>query len=501
MLEASRAFRRTYRNNRVAFAHDCVDWHGDRPTGYQDEVWGMFDAGAGRVAVWSPRSAGKTCLAAVLTHHFALTSDGDTDWKEPTTASVWRQLRHFLWPEIAKFSRRIRWGKVGRGPYDHKLELQSLVLRLSTGEAFAVASDDPETIEGAHASRLFYCYDEAKIIPDRAFDSSEGSFAGAAGCEALALAISTPGEESGRFYDICSRKAGYEDWKARHVTMDEMLAAGRTTAAFVDQRRRQWGEDSPLFRQQVLGEFCSGRSDGIIRLGWVEAAQERWHALREREVAEGEKAWGDFTCVGVDTARGGSKSVLALRFGDAIRECREMDTRDTMEIVGAVVGVLAKWGGYAVVDVGYNPAVYDLLREKERAGSLGGRVFPFNFGGKAEGKDASGELGFANLRAACYWGMRERLDPALGARAALPPNDLLTGDLTAPTHRTLSGGRILVEAKSEIGERLGRSTDYGDAVCMAYWPVEGGEMEFGKVEYAEEYSITDGMGSYDRSGY
>jgi len=33
----------------------------------------------------------------------------------------------------------------------------------------------------------------------------------------------------------------------------------------------------------------------------------------------------------------------------------------------------------------------------------------------------------------------------------------------------LSGARIQVEGKDTIKKRLGRSTDYGDAVVMAFW--------------------------------
>jgi hypothetical protein len=65
--------------------------------------------------------------------------------------------------------------------------------------------------------------------------------------------------------------------------------------------------------------------------------------------------------------------------------------------------------------------------------------------------------------------MRELLDPATGEPVALPPDDLLIGDLTAPHWRVLSGGRIQVESKDDLRKRLGRSTDTGDAVVQAFW--------------------------------
>jgi hypothetical protein len=55
-----------------------------------------------RVAARGPHGLGKTTLASWVVIWFALTRDGD-DWKVITTASAWRQLEKFLWPEIHKW--------------------------------------------------------------------------------------------------------------------------------------------------------------------------------------------------------------------------------------------------------------------------------------------------------------------------------------------------------------------------------------------------------------
>jgi hypothetical protein len=112
--------------------------------------------------------------------------------------------------------------------------------------------------------------------------------------------------------------------------------------------------------------------------------------------------------------------------------------------------------------IGIGAGVVGRLRE------LGHDVFAFNAAEKSEQIDMSGELGFVNMRSAAWWTMRELLDPANGFDIALPPNDRLTGDLTAPHWRVVSGGRIQVESKADIRKRLGRSTDHGDAVVMAF---------------------------------
>ena len=439
------------------FVLECIQWgENEGPTPYQLEVLGQLRTRR-RLAIRSPHGSGKTALAAWVVLWFALTRDatGRGDWKAVTTASAWRQLTHYLWPEIHKWARRLCWEKLGRERFDQRTELLGLMCKLRHGEAFAAASDKPDLIEGAHADRLLYVFDEAKAIPPATWDAAEGALASG---NCYALAISTPGEPQGRFYDIHSRKPGYDDWWVRHVTLEECIAAGRVSREWADQRKVQWGDGSAVYQNRVLGEFASSEEEGIIPLAWVEAANKRWYALED----SGE--WGEFKRAGVDVARSGSNmTVFALRYGNAIKELRRHSKEDTMETAGRAAAILKSLGGEAYVDViGIGAGVVDRLREQKLAG------IPFNASEGTDLKDRAGILGFTNQRSAGWWTLREMLDPASGEDIALPPADLLTGDLTAPHWRVMSGGRIQVESKDEIQKRIGRSTDDGDAVMMAF---------------------------------
>src|SRR5271154_627495 len=214
-----------YYDDPVGFAENCIRWgENEGLTEYQKANLRRLVKN-GRLCVRAPHGAGKTTTNAVAILWFALTRDArGVDWKIITTASAWRQLEKYLWPEVRKWSMRLRWGVIGRGPFA-QTEMMRLGLRLPHGEAVAVACEDPATIEGAHADSLLYVYDEAKTIPAETFDASEGAFSGAGeetSQEALALACSTPGAPAGRFYDIQSRKVGFEDWTVVHVTKEEL---------------------------------------------------------------------------------------------------------------------------------------------------------------------------------------------------------------------------------------------------------------------------------------
>jgi hypothetical protein len=466
----SSTFKTKYRNDPAGFIRDCVTFPaGEEPTPYQLEMANELPERR-RVSVRGPHGLGKTALAALLVLWFALTRDGE-DWKIPTTASAWRQLTKFLWPEIRLWARRIKWDVVGRPPLNERNELQTRSLKLETGEAFALASDNAAMIEGAHAAQLLYIFDEAKVIPRDTWDAAEGAFASG---ECYWLAISTPGEPNGRFYDLHRRKPGTEDWWVRHVTLQEAIAAGRVNRDWAEQRKRDWGENSAVYQNRVLGEFATSAEDGVIALGLVERANELWY-----EWVEAGKP-GAFVCVGVDVGRGGDNSVYARRFDKfpeeteegepeddhflAIGELERSNEKDTMAVTGRTRGILDKHGGYAIVDViGVGAGVVDRLREQDFS------VVPFNASEKSDLRDASGELGFTNKRAAGWWNMRELLE---NEPVALPPDDRLTGDLTAPKWRVMSGGKIQVESKDKIKERIGRSTDDGDAVIEAFFPAD-----------------------------
>lgn len=472
-------FRKQYRRDPVAFAHDCIDWKGEKLTSYQEEILEAIYLHH-RVAVRGPHGLGKTCIASIALLHFALTYD-TADWKVPTTASAWRQLTDFFWPEVHKWATRLRWDRIQRQAFT-QYELQQQLLKLSTGRAFAMASSEDELTEGAHASHLLYILDEAKVIPAGRWDAAEGALATG---DTYALAISTPGEPQGRFYDIHSRKPGYEDWWVRHVTLDECIQAGRITQQFADQRARQWGENSAVYQNRVLGEFCESSEDCVIPLAWIEAANERWlqriHIDPNWNWIEGSKQlqwpkwkWlihpDDVDSLGVDIARSdlGDRTVIARRQGNTVTQLDRYAIADTQPIVGYVRNLLNRWNSaYAIIDmIGIGSGPYDQLRA-----DFGRRAAPFNASESADLKDRSGELEFSNKRSAAWWHFRELLDPAYDSQIALPPDDLLTGDLSAPRRgKMTSAGKLTIESKDEIRKRLGRSTDDGDAVVMAFFP-------------------------------
>lgn len=458
--EQAAATASRYLHDAAAWARDCVEWpKGKSLAPYQAETMREL-AEKKRVAKRGPHGLGKSTEMALLVLWFALTRDAaGIDWKVITTASVWRQLSVFLWPEIHKWAKRIRWDVVGREPFNLRTELLALQLKLNHGAATAVASNQAERIEGAHADHILYVLDEAKIIPNETWDAIEGALSNAGadtGYEAYVVAMSTPGAPNGRFYDIHMRKVGYEDWHTRHVKLSEAIAAGRISKEWAEQRARQWGKDSAMYQGRVEGNFYSDDANSVIPLAWIEAAIERWHVW----VAEGRPTPKGPQWNGADVGRGGDESVIARRHGNVLIEFKTSRLRDTMRLVDT----LAKMAGRAIVDViGVGAGVYDRLVQLKK------KPVAYAGSGKSNLRDKSKEFTFTNTRSAAYWRMRELLDPDDDSDICLPPDDLMTSDLNLPTWETVNGPKIKLETKEDVVERLGRSPDRGDATCMSFY--------------------------------
>lgn len=457
-----------YYDDPVGFIRNCVKFKPGKDgkprglTAYQAEIIEDLPRKK-RIAVRGPRGLGKSCLVSLIVLWFAFTRDAaGVDWKIGTTAGSWAQLESYLWPEITKWSHNLNWPVIGREPLNSRSELMKTQMRLRHGLALAASPEKPDVIEGLHADSVLMVIDEAKIVQPGIFDSIEGAFSGAgddSDLEAFALAFSTPGEPAGRFYDIHSRKPGLEDWHTRHVTLEEAVIAGRITRSWADQRKRLWGENSALYQNHVLGEFCADDEDAVIPLRWVEAAFERW---REWERA-GRPDQDGLKTIGVDVARTGlDKSGAAVRHGNVITRIITWAKADTMETTGRVKGIMeSEPDATGIIDViGIGAGVYDRAREQ------GLKVEPFNAGQKTKRKDKTGQFFLFNMRSWGWWNLREMLEMP-GSELALPPIDELAGDLTSLHYKYTSDGKIQVEAKDDVRKRIGRSTDLGDMVMQA----------------------------------
>ena len=176
--------------------------------------------------------------------------------------------------------------------------------------------------------------------------------------------------------------------------------------------------------------------------------------------------------IGVDASGGGDDPmILAKRWDGWFAPLVEIPGRTIpMHSAGSyAAGIVLSHrrdGADVIIDMGggYGGPMYEHLRNN----AVDARSYKGAEATTRRSRD--GKLRFTNKRSAAYWAFREALDPGQpgGSPIQIPEDPILMSDLTAPSFEVTPNG-IKLESKEKVCERLGRSTDRGDAVVMAWF--------------------------------
>ena len=364
-----------------------------------------------------------------------------------TTADTFRQVRDILWRELREAHRK------GELPGS----IPAVECRWEAGGgawAIGIKPEDTnrEGFQGIHGHRVLTVYDEANGVSDQLWEAGRGL---AVSGRDRRLAIGNPFEPSGPFFEAC-RSAS---WHVLPISVydtpnftDERVPAEvknrLVDATFVEKARADGLEGTPWWTAKVLGQFPDTASDQVIPLSLVERARTTPHVSDAKEAA------------GLDVARFGTDdSCLVEGSGNGPELVTIVHGHDTMAVAGIGARFLQDRRGAIAVDVvGVGSGVYDRLRELRLPGTL----HEVQAGG---GSDNDGML---NLRAELWWSLREafyRGDLSL-ARLDETTYQRLRAELTGPTYRLTSSGKVQIEAKEEMKARGLPSPDVADALCL-----------------------------------
>lgn len=427
------------------YAARPVDWVKDvvgaTPEVYQAAI--LEDLARGRkVAVRSGHGVGKTAVEAWAVLWFLSTRPFP---KVPCTAPTEHQLYDLLWAELAKW---LSQSKIA-GAFTWT---QTKVFANRYPERwFAVArtSNKPENMQGFHEKHLLFVVDEAFGVADDIMTVVDASLTGP---DNKLLMCGNPTRLSGYAYEAFhARRAA---WALHHVNAENSPLVDR---AQLEEKARDWGRDSDLYRVRVLGEFPRGESRAFIPLEVCEAAVARYGEVLDESGP---------VVVGVDVARfGEDETVIAIRARQRLRELRVYRKQDTMATVGYVVAavreVQAKEPDRHVAvhidDTGLGGGVTDRLRELQREG-LRAEIVPCSFGGP-------GNAYYADSATVMWAEMREWL-----RTGAIPDDPVLIAQLSTRQQTMTSRGLIRLESKDDMKRRGLRSPDRADALALTFWP-------------------------------
>lgn len=230
-----------------------------------------------------------------------------------------------------------------------------------------------------------------------------------------------------------------------------------------------------LFRVKVRGMFPKVSDDTLIPEEWVRLANERYKDTRINLSMA--------LRLGVDVAgMGRDSSVFCYRYKNLVPKFRAIQSAgkaNHMQIAGIVANELKDRNNHingkepkAFIDtIGEGAGVFSRLEEQnyKNAFSCKYSEAATDNGGKPL-TDITGQYEFANMRAYLFWAVRDWLNPANKQEAALPPLDELLQEATEIKWKFQSNGKVIIEPKEDIKQRLGRSTDYFDALANTFYP-------------------------------
>lgn len=398
-----------------------------------------------RVTVRSGHGVGKSWLMARLAIWFLTVFKPS---KVVTTAPTWTQVEKVLWGEIGAAYRSSRIPLGGELlTTQWKISEDCFALGISTREGVDQREYGSTKLQGFHSPNLLVILDEAAGVP---FEIWTGATSLATGANNRIVAIGNPASPSGPFYETFKNpiwhKLSISCEDHPNVTSGDAVIPGAVTLEWVEERKQEWGESSPLYQAKVLGQFPVEGSDTLIPLSWVERA------------VKADVPGDDRKSIGCDVARfGEDESVIFRCLGNTYELVESVNKRPTNETAGRLV-LAAKESGaefVAVDDTGVGGGVTDILREQ------GMSVVPVNFGAAAEDPER-----FANLKAEIFWNLREDFEKG---RISIPDDPTLANQLASIKYSLTSKGQIKIESKEDAKKRGLRSPDRADALAICHY--------------------------------
>jgi phage terminase large subunit len=405
-----------------------------------------------RIAVRSGHKVSKSNSAAILALWWVSTK---RDSRVVITAPTGRQVRSILWRELTKVYQRARrpiGGRLSASPEQG--------LKFPDGrEIVGFSTDEPERIAGWSGPSMLFIIDEASGVNESIFDAIEGNRAGG---NAHVILFGNPTQTVGTFYEAFT--SARELWHTLHISSEEAAeyqervrrVPGLASRGWIEEKRAEWFPGA-RWDVRVRGNFPQSGDDVVIGLGLVEEAIARWHRTPEEGLLE----------LGVDVARfGDDETVIQPRRGLKALPAVVLRSLDGPNVAGKVLEVVrqlrhpAERPRVKVDVIGYGASAFDCLVRSEEVEAMA-----INVGEAATVASEDGQPEYGLLRDQLWFGVQQWLR----AGGAIPRDSKLEAELVAAHYGFTATGAVKVEPKEKIKERLKRSPDRADALCLAVY--------------------------------
>lgn len=367
--------------------------------------------------------------------------------------------------------RAVLWGNIFRAYHQSELDGTAISLRhdsllIQWADEWFLKGINPDNIESAsgyHGGNLIALVDEASALTaakNEAIDSWD---------VAKKILFGNPLRPDGPFYELYQRHIHDPDPATCVIkipsTESPAIQAGlrRSPDGFVgldwlDDRRREYGEDSPWWKSHVLAEFPDTAEGQLIARGWIDRAI---NAVVDAEHDKTEPVMA----IDLGAGRGGDRSVILVRTGRRLlhlAHSNQWALDDTARIASETARKFAVKPHRIIYDrSGLGEGFESILRNSGVIGAIG-----FLGGSEARGHQKK----FENLKSAAAWQLRKLLNPETNHETFAIPHEFgsqLRAELQAMTYEVTGRDKIKLTDKDTLKARLGRSPDLADALIMS----------------------------------
>lgn len=332
-------------------------------------------------------------------------------------------------------------------------------------EVVGFTAREAEAVAGISGRHLLYILDEASGIGEDIFEAIEGNRAG--GARILMFSQGTRNE--GEFYEAFHGKASFyftltiSSEETPNALEGREVIPGLAGRDWIDEKKKEWGEDSALYIIRVKGLHATHEEGKIFSIHAIGQAEERWADTPEAGRLfigldpAGETGSGDES---VFSARRGLKQLL-------LRAHRGLNDEQHLVQLLAMI---------ATLKLPRETPVVVIDREGSIGSSLYGRLRNFI---EPENNPLAFEL--VAVRASdravrkpqIYDRMRDELVANLEAwfrdGGAILEDVKLEKELHAPEWKQAVNGRLKLTPKDVLKKALGRSPDRMDALALCCW--------------------------------
>lgn len=382
------------------------------------------------------------------------------------TAPTDRQVKKIMWGETMRHFNNMKVPLGGKAFADPYLEIKKenwYLLGFTTKESGASKQAKGGKFQGFHSPNICVIVSEAQAVEDDIRDQIDAITTSQ---NTLMIFIGNPTRASGWFAKGLKDKTNnivfnFSCLENPNYIHDREVIPGLASRPWVEDKRRRWGEDSALWQGRVLGQIPTKSINNIFS-----------QALIDQMLARAQQVpTGDNCGVALDVAGDGDDESVAYagRGGHVLEESAKTSQSAAQNALTCQKMTQAHKGNFIIVDCdGMGIKEWQELNAMDLAKTV--QVVKYHGCGPSSKERAKHrDFECENQRADAWLLAAER---AADGRASIPNDPLLIEELLEVKRFENRKGKVQIEDKQDIKDRLGRSPDRADAWVMLQWGFE-----------------------------